>query len=401
VPPERNFPIYACQIGFKVKKPLDAIYLGDGAALKDDKHFYLPVALRQDVSKAQVWKVDTQTLAITASPTLPGKTPFHLPNSVAVSSNKVFAMFGVTDDGDTDLHQLTTSLQVEKKTNFKDPGSIWTTVAQLKATASGDVFMLIMRMDRNWQGDDHYIQYHYILRVEYANGKNKEISLDSVPGVKGGGFEIAPAWVNQYEDYQHPMAVSPNGDKVAIGIEGGFILIDVSSSRSEVVSLPSTKRAEDVLFAHDGYYLYFAHTPVDEMKGVMVSRVRVSNLRDTDALLLPPGEGSANLTRGQASGDIYKFSRAISLGLGPTLDRLFVSHGRTVMEILSGTHMQELPWKETVDLPCRLFQVKLGPGYQRNNQMRPTWLVYAIGAKYNDSDAGASETHLYVLVSLY
>ncbi len=397
VRPESGFPIYACQIGFKVKKPLDAIYLGDGAALKDDKHFYLPVALRQDVSKAQVWKVDTQTLAITAGPTLPGKTPFYLPNSVAVSSNKVFAMFG-----DTDLHQLSTSMQVEKKTSFEQPYPIIsTTVAQLKATAGGDVFMLIMRMDRNWQGDDHYIQYHYILRAEYANGKNKEIPLDSVPGIKGGSFSIAPAWVNQYEDYQHPMAVSPNGDKVAIGIEGGFILIDVSSSRSEVVSLLGTKRAEDVLFAHDGYYVYFAHTPVDEMKGVMVSRVRVSYLRDTDALLLPPDEGSVNLTRGQPPDDLYKYSRAISLALGPTLDRLFVSHGRNIMEILSGSHMQELPWKETVDLPCRLFQVKVGPGYQRDNQMRPTWLVYAIGAKHNDSDAGASETHLYVLVSLF
>ncbi|MGA9768047.1 MAG: hypothetical protein WBV94_03340 [Blastocatellia bacterium] len=391
-----RYPVYVCQIGFKVRKVLDAIYIGDGAAHRDDKSFYLPVALRRDVSQAQVWKVDEKTLVVTAGPTLPGKTPFYLPNSVAVSSNKVFAMFG-----DTDLHQLNTSLQVEKKTSFEDRNSITTTVAQLKATASGDVFMMIMRMDRNTQGDDRYLQYHYFLRVEYANGKNKEIPLDSVPGTQGGRFDVNPAWVTAYEDFQHPMAVSPNGDKVAIGIEGGFILTDVSSGRSEVVRLDGTMRAEDVVFAYDGYYVYFAHT-ASEGDGVLVYRIRVSNLRDTDAVLIDPGEGSVNLSRGRTPEALFKYPRAISLAVEPGVSRVFVSYGRTIRQILSGVTMEVLPWQETVELPCRLFQAKLGPGYQRQNQQRPTRLIYAVGAKYvsNEENVETSETHLYVLVSL-
>ena len=390
LPFNNRIPTYVCQIGYGLKKKLDGVYIGDGVSNKTDKHFYLPLAFPADLSTTQILKIDNHGFIPLASMAQKGGRFFSFPNSMSVSSDKVFAMFG-----NPELLILDQDLQVKSRKNYDDAGARFTAVLSLKATADGGIYMLIMKERRPHPPEK---EYYYSLVIE--RGQRTEISLDAVPGLRGGSFGKAPAWVDSSVTFMNPMAVSPDGNRVAIGIEGGLIIIDVPSRKNQVVGFTGAKRGQtmvtpttagDIVFSTAQNSILCVHNTSDS-NGVMVSRITLNDMKK-DSILLPAGEGGSLLTSDTSKvvspGEKKKVARALSIALDTGELCLFVSHGRTIMRVFLGFEMRVLPWRETVELPCRLIQVKLGPTFKpfkawvnRTLYMQSEQGMKAMGAKW-------------------
>lgn len=394
---------YVCQIGYGITKDLPAVYIGDGVSNKDDRYFYLPAALPQDPSKAQILRVDTQTLAHTASDAFPGGKLFSLPNAVGLSSNKVFAMFG-----DTDLYELSQTLQLSKKTSFARRNARFTWPLQLKATASGGIYMLAKIQD-------------FIERTQYvllAEGLTKSTQQQPFPPPREDTDTVKQISVSDLVDkrdsfsfnqvgaavFKSPMAVSPDGNLVVIAETGGFKLINFSASfpRADFNFLQQVAQPAGVVFSDNGYF-YFLHYPTSP-GGMRVTRVEAANPRNLRTISLPPIEGDFNMGPdpaqfGPAEGEL-NHARAFSLAVAPGGDYLYASQGKSILQILANS-MEVRPWRATVALPCRLITVKKGPAYQTGHGDVQTDLVYAIGAKVESDGKKVKEykTQLYALAA--
>jgi hypothetical protein len=147
------------------------------------------------------------------------------------------------------------------------------------------------------------------------------------------------------------------------------------------------------VFDPRGEWIYCAHSQSDN-KGLKISRVRVNNLQEKPlTLVLPSDEAVSDLTsdtRGAGTpGALYKRPRAASLIMSLDPKFLFVSQGKSILQI--DTNSMTVRRTLAVELPCRLIHVTQGPNR--------CWLVYAIGSTYNGngSNAGEFKTQLYKL----
>jgi hypothetical protein len=186
-----------------------------------------------------------------------------------------------------------------------------------------------------------------------------------------------------------PSAVSPRNERVreaAICISGGVFVVGNDANSIRTPALQSTGREEAVVFGRDGLEIYCAHSQGDN-EGLRISRVDNKTWNQTHTLLLPRGEGVANLTtdtRQRRPQDFDKASRSASIVLSADGKWIFVSHGQSIFKVEAAT----LTLRDThkIDLPCRLIYVGRG---RPTPDMHPVWgapssctLLYALGASY-------------------
>lgn len=394
--------VYVCQIDYGIRKDLPAVYIGDGASNKDDRYFYLPAALPQDPSKAQILKVDSQTLGYTASDPFPGGKLFSLPNAVALSSNKVFAMFG-----DTDLYELTQTLQFSKKTSYARRSARFTWPLQLKATASGGIYVLA-------KIEDFVERTQYVLLAE---GLPKDTQQQPFPPPRENTETVKEIAVTDLKDernplrrdapaalFKTPMAVSPDGKVVVVASEGGFRVINFSASYSlpQYNWLQQVAQPAAVVFSDNGYFYCLNYPPTPG--GLKLTRIEAANTRNLKTISLPPVEGDFNIGPdpsqfGPAPGEL-NHARAFSLAVAPGGDYVYATQGKTILQIHANS-MEVRPWRATVDLPCRLITVKKGPPYRARQGEVQTDLLFAIGAKVESDGKKVKEykTKLYALAA--
>lgn len=408
--PNKTETSYEFKISYLLKQDLDAVYVGDGVATERGEAIYLPVARRMALLTMEVWKINPENLSATKGPSVQSTGIFSTPNSIALSNEYIFAMFG-----DTDIHVVDSSLQVQGKVNV---GDVYAVVTGIKSQYDREYFVLGIKKDKT---NIQNISLHHLLSAKFIArnnsgpqkiiaGNSRDVSLDAVKGFreqnKMGGF---PAWVSSKT--VSPIAVStsivsPGGERVrevAVGIDGGLFVVGSSDRTIRVLALESAGREEEIVFGRDGKTIYTLHSQGDN-QGLRVSRVDNQTWKQTHGLTLPRGEEVADLltdTRQRTPGTPYKNHRAISMVIGRDEKLLFVSHGRSIFQI--DVAKMELRATFKVELPCRVFHVWHGKPTEAShgiygNPLSCT-LLYAIGASYRGDglQSGGSKTQLYKL----
>jgi len=410
--PNKSETSYECKISYLLKQELDALYIGDGVATDRGDAIYLPVARRNALVLMEVWKINPENFSASSkSPVVQSNAGmFATPNSIALSNEYIFAMFG-----DTDIQVLDSSLQVQGKVNV---GDVYAVVTGIKSQYEKEYFLLGIKKDKtNIQNISlhHLLSYKFIARrnsgqQEIMAGNIREISLDAVKGFreqnKMGGY---PAWVSSKS--VSPIAlstsnVSPQGERVrevAVAIDGGLFTVGSAERTIRVLALESAGREEEIVWGRDGKTIYCLHSQGDT-QGLRVSRVDNHAWKQTHGLTLPRGEGVADLltdTRQRTPGTPYKNHRSISMAISRDEKLLFVSHGRSIFQI--DIAKMELRQTFTVELPCRVFHVWYGKPTEGSHGVYGTplscTLLYAIGASYRGDgfQNRDSKTQLYKL----
>lgn len=411
--PNKDETSYECIVRYIRKQNLDNVYIGDGVASERGEAIYLPVGLPSIPAITQVLKINPEDLSVTPSanfqPIGPAPGAFATPNSIALSKEFVFAMFG-----DTDVHVLDFSLQVQDKVSVAD---VYAVVTGIKCANESEYYLLGIKKD---QSTVQNISFHHLLSSKaiakssgprkIVTGNGREVLLDAVKGFhdqnKMAGY---PAWVSSKT--VSPMAlstsiVSPGGERVrevAVCIDGGLFVVGSSESTIRVLALESAGREEEIVFGREGKSIYCLHSQGDN-QGLRVSRVDNQTWKQTHSLSLPIGEGVADLstdTRQPQPGKAYKNRRSASIVI--TLDEklLYVSHGRSIFEI----DVAKMQLRETfkVELPCRVFHVWSGKPTKDSHPVYGSpascTLLYAIGASYTGDGFRArdAKTQLYKL----
>ncbi|HKS39464.1 MAG TPA: hypothetical protein VJX74_02545, partial [Blastocatellia bacterium] len=386
-----NTPVYVCQIGYQLKQELNAVLIGDAASgfKRMSDLIYIPTANPQNVSQVQVCSVDLNSLATKPSATFTGKGIFSLPNSIDISDDKVFAMFG-----DTTARLFDNSLQPKGEPRQFKCG----VVTGMKTSGDDEIYVLATNID---QTNLQSIKYKYSLMRGHAHpaaGEPSELlTLDSVRGVREQNRVAgAPAWVTSLTN--PPMAIEPIrnsqiGRKVAICIEGGLIVIESRSEKIDVIALEGTGREEAILFDNVGDWIYCAHSEPNGME-LKISRVNTRNLREKHKTILLPTKETISpfimdIRSAEARQGLNRSQRAASLGMSLYNTPLFVSHGRTILQL--DTQSMTVRRSATVELPCRLMYVTQDRSF--------CWMVYAMGATGSSDGSSVKEykTHLYKL----
>lgn len=409
--PNKSETSYECKISYLRKQELDALYIGDGVATDRGDAIYLPLARPMALLTMEVWKVNPDNLSVTKGPSVQSSGIFSTPNSIALSNEYIYAMFG-----DTDIHVLDYSLQVQGKVNV---GDVYAVVTGIKCQNEQGYFLVGIKKDKT---NVQNISLHHLLSAKFIArnnsgpqkiiaGNSREVSLDAVKGFreqnKMAGF---PAWVSSKT--VSPMAVStsmvaPGGERVkevAVGIDGGLFVVGSSDRTIRVLALESAGREEEIVFGREGKSIYCLHSQGDN-QGLRVSRVDNHAWKQTHGLTLPRGEGVADLltdTRQRTPGTPYKNHRSISMVIGRDEKMLFVSHGQSIFQI--DVAKMELRRTFKVELPCRVFHVWFGKPTEGSHGIYGSpsscTLLYAIGASYRGDGLGEnrnSKTQIYKL----
>lgn len=409
--PNKSDTSYECKISYLLKQELDAVYIGDGIATERGDAIYLPVARRTALIIMEVLKINPENLSVSSksSAVQSNAGMFALPNSIALSSEYVYAMYG-----DTDIHVLDFSLQFKDKVNV---GDVYAAVTGIKCQDEKEYFLLGIKKDKT---NVQNVSRHHLLSLRYITRTNstpkiiagtiREISLDAVKGLceqnKMAGY---PAWVSSKT--VSPMALStsmqsPLGERVrevAVCIDGGLFTVGTAERTIRVLPLESAGREEEIVYGKEGRTIYCLHSQGDN-QGLRVSRVDNHAWKQTHGLTLPRGEGVTDLltdTRPRTPGIPYKNHRSISMVLSRDEKYLFVSHGRSIFQI--DVAKMELRATFKVELPCRLFHVWFGKPTEGSHGIYGTpyscTLLYAIGASYRGDGLQnrESKTQLYKL----
>ena len=407
--PNKNETSYELKISYLRKQELKAVYIGDGVATERGEAIYLPVALATIQAVTQVLKINPEDLSVTPSanfqPIGPAPGAFATPNSIALSNEYIFAMFG-----DTDIHVMDYSLQVQDKVSVNDS---YTLATGIKCHYDSEYFLLGLKKDKSI--------FHYVLAAKFITksrsgprkitfGNNRDVSLDAVKGFREQNrIPGSPAWVSAAT--VSPMALSPSmvsalGERVrevAVGIDGGLFVVGSSDRTIRVLALESARREEDIVFGREGKNIYCLHSQADN-QGLRLSRVDNKTWKQTHSLSLPRGEAVADLTTDteqRQPGTPYKNRRAASMVCTRDEQLLFVSHGRSIFKIDAATMSLRETYK--MELPCRVFHVWSGKPTQDSHAVygspNSCTLLYAIGANYrgNGFDAKEFKTQLYKL----
>lgn len=408
--PNKSETSYECKISYLRTKELNAVYIGDGVASERGEAIYLPVARPLALVLNEVLKINPEDLSVSQSAIIQSTGVFSSPNSIALSNEYIFAMFG-----DTDIHVLDYSLQVQDKVNV---GDVYAVVTGIKSQYEREYFLVGIKKDKT---NIQNISLHHLLSAKFITrnnsgprkiiaGNSREVSLDAVKGFREqnrmAGF---PAWVSSKT--VSPMAlstsiVSPGGERVrevAVAIDGGLFVVGSSDRTIRTLALESAGREEEIVFGRDGKSIYCLHSQGDN-QGLRVSRVDNRTWKQTHGLSLPRGEGVVDLTtdtRRREPGTPYKNQRAISMVVGLDEKLLFVSHGRSIFQI--DVAKMELRQTFKVELPCRVFHLWFGKPTEGSHAVYGSPLscnlLYAIGATYrgNGMEGRDMKTQLYKL----
>ncbi|HEU4768928.1 MAG TPA: hypothetical protein VFS77_16200 [Pyrinomonadaceae bacterium] len=410
--PNQSETSFQCKVRYLLKQVLPYVHAGDGMATTNGSAIYLPVTDPQGQILMKVLKIDPENLSMRASSTIQSTNLFSTPNSVVVSPPFVFAMWG-----DTDIHVYDHELEYQNKVSV---GDTYAAVLTAKGAYTTQCFWLGIKKDRTVTQS---ISSHYSVAnkpILKSSGPNKiisdltrDVSVDSVKAFRAqnrmAGF---PEWVSSKTISPialSPMSVSPGGDQVrevAVCIDGGLFVVGLPNKPIRALALESAGQEEGIGFGKDGKTIYCLHSQ-GENQGLRLSRVDNVALKQTHSLVLPRGEGVADLatdTRQRQAGTSYKSFRSTSMVVDYEEKQIFVSHGRTIFKIDVAT----MTVKETftMELPCRVFHVWWGkptqaPHPDYGSPLGCT-LVYAIGATYrgNGMDSRDHKTHLYKLAVL-
>ena len=411
--PNKSETSYEFKISYLLKQELkDALYIGDGVATERGDAIYLPVARAMALLTMEVWKINPENLSASKSQSIESRAGiFATPNSVVVSNEYIYALFG-----DTDIHVLDFSLQLQGKVSV---GDVYAVLTGIKCQNEKEYFVLGIKKDKT---NVQNISLHHLLSFKFItkanSGPNKiqaanirEISLDQAKGLREQNRMAGyPAWVSSKT--VSPMAlstakVSPFGEhqrEIAVCIDGGLFTVGASERMIRALALEAAGREEEIVWGRDGKAIYCLHSQGDT-QGLRVSRVDNNAWKQTHGLTLPRGEGVADLltdTRQRTPGIPYKNYRSTSMVISRDEKWLFVSHGRSIFQI--EVAKMELRQTFKVELPCRVFHVWSGKPTEGSHGVYGSplscTLLYAIGASYRGDglqENRTSKTQIYKL----
>lgn len=409
--PEKDDTTYWFKIGYLLKQELKAVYIGDGVATEKGDAIYLPVAHNSVQAIVQVWKINPENLSTSSTTNVQIQSTgvFSTPNSIALSDECVFAMFG-----DLDIHVLDYSLQYLGKANVSNS---YTVVTGIKGYYQPIYFLLGLWKDKVAIQDisfHHIVGLRSILKSKSSPGKlifdnSTEVRLDAVKGFREQNRMAGyPAWVSSRT--VSPMAISTSfvsgrGERVkevAVCIDGGMFTVGSTDKTIRELALESAGREEEIVYGREGKTIYCLHSQGDN-QGLRVSRVDNNAWKQTHGLSLPRGDGVVDLTtdtRQRQPGTPYKNQRSVSMVISRDEKWLFVSHGRSIFKI--DVAKMELRETYTMELPCRVFHVWSGKPTESHivyGTPLSCILLYAIGASYrgNGFEGKEFKTHLYKL----
>ncbi len=410
--PNKNETSYECLVTYLRKQEVKGVYIGDGVATERGESIFLPVADASMQIVGRVFKIDPENLSITQSQMIlnTGGGVFATPNSIALSNDYIFAMFG-----NTDMYVLDYSLRILKdKADVTDSFAV---VTGIGCAYSNETFLLGVKKDKTTVQN---ISSHYSLVAKiigktssekgFATGNSRDVSLDNVKGFREQNRMTGyPAWVSSMT--VSPMApstsnVTPGGDnvrEVAVCIDGGLFVVGKADKPIRVLPLESAGREEDIVFGREGKSIYCLHSQGDN-QGLRLSRIDNVTWKQTHGLSLPRGEGVEDLatdTRQRQAGTSYKNYRSASMAIGLDEKLLFVSHGRSIFKV--DVANMELRGTFKTELPCRVFHVWWGKPTEASHAVYGTpsscTLLYAIGARYTGDGINSNnfKTQLYKL----
>jgi hypothetical protein len=374
IPLPRDEEVYICDVGLKTMKELDGVRLGDGVTGRDGQAIYIPMAKPQESVNAQVMRVEGGSITYREAPAdIRGKL-FSLPNAVTVSDDKVYAMFG-----DNALYQSTRSLEGWSRTEIAGYDGI----SALAAAPNGRLFIVARKLE----GFPERLPFYYLLVKQ-----NDSESVQQIP-LKKIGFPVDVP----------PLAVSPVSVLAAVGDQGGVLLAEYTTSQTMSVRFEGAGAPGHVVFSPDGRWIYCVHSsnsigsnPRRLVAGrqVRVSRVHAFDQVKTNTITLPDTEGDFAITGNTRTSFPVnvknKEQAALTLAVSPDSRTLFVSAGKTLMKIDTGSFTLQ-PWRATVETPCRLISVSKGWGN--------AWTLYALGSYYvgDGNTVDEYKTRLYAI----
>jgi hypothetical protein len=386
---DKDATSYELKISYRRAQELDAVYIGDGVASLNNDAIYLPVALGNQTSQVQVRKIDPIALTSTSSPTYNSSGVFSTPNSVVLSHEFVFAMFG-----DNDVYAFDYGLQFQDKANFSHA---YTLTTQIKCQYESIVYMLGMKQDKT----NPNISMHFLMGTKFINknttgprkiayGDLTDTSLDAVPGCVPPRLPKYPPWVSPTNvspmalSQGYPSVTGERGRDLAVCIEGGMFLVTPNRPPRQL-KLDGTGREEEILFGPNGRSIYCLHSQASN-PALRVSRIDAAGLSLQKTLNLPLGQDVADLTSGVSPTPGIPFKNQRSISMIRTADEqfLFVSHGKTIFRINAAT--MAVTDTYTMPLPCRVFHIWRGRPTTASrppfNAPGPCLLLYAIGAQF-------------------
>lgn len=362
---------YEVSLRYQVERKLNGAYLGDGVPSRDGASIYVPLAEPPNVTNAKILKIDANNLQTTAQASVVGRQIFSCPNSIAVLSDLVIAIFNREHFNIFD-HSL-------KPQSGPMLGLFeYNIITNLKSPAGNILFFMGMEEHPTWQ---YRYSYKYD-RWSLSPVRHEENGvIDFLKGFRPGRVPGAAPWVSP--DTISPMDVRL-GAVIAICVEGGIIGYDLKNSGNEIgVELPGTGREHAILVDPTEHLVFSAHSK-SSGAGLMISRINIANQRENVTSELP-GSITHMVTdpKTQTSPNMeYYRPRAVSLLATP--DALFVSHARKIY-VLDKTTLKP---RQNVQLPLflRLIQVRRGkaPGSKHPTYGDPPdcYYVWAIGSRY-------------------
>lgn len=386
--------LYECAIGYRVTKEFDGIFIGDGVPAADGNSFYLATISPDNLSAVNTRQKTVPSFVDIGSVSVTGPNVFSIfsvPNSISLIGDRLVGSFGLNTIFLRDL-----TLQEKQRFTLNGATAIIAMAVGLRGTTLG---LLWMKEEKVGQTSKYSYTYS---RKKIAQDKLIDVadhSLDSVQGISTQNrVPNAPAWVPS--TFIPPMSVSPDAEFAVIGIEGGLVVLDVLREfRAYVVPIQGTGRAEAVLYSNTGEILCAHSQPNNQ--GLVLSYI-LRDMKRFKSLTLPGAvTNMITDTRSLKTPAVqYKQHRAVSI-VDVLPGSFCVSHGKTIYAIKKNDLTVES--SVTVDLPCRLIQVKNDRAPYGEHPIfgfaKPCYIVLAVGSTYNGdgSNAGGFKTQLYRL----
>ncbi|MET0646942.1 MAG: hypothetical protein ABW208_10005 [Pyrinomonadaceae bacterium] len=375
IPPQRHDTPYSLQVRLKLMSTkssnvLDGVRVGDGALSRDGKYVWVALARPYNINKVRILRMNTDTLS-TAEQVV--ETPggiFSLPNAIALSDRHYYAMLG-------EISYYQGSPELELPAKRKVDG--YNEFMALAASPGGSLYF-IGRWEK-WEGAERLPVYTLV-----NENNSVVIQLDRLRSAAAGV----------------PMAVSPDGKTVAICISGGMLVVDVPNKKVHE-AMPALPEPAAVAFTNDGQWVYFAHMTrvmsvnprrADSGRNITISRVNINRPTVVGGKGLDNVNGNfsvtANTKQSFRPNEYPKEQVALTLAVSPDDKFLFVSAGTSIMRFAIGPDSFNLqPWRENVEMPCRLVGVKMAGG--------GSYTVIALGSYYRGDGTTVDEykTQLY------
>lgn len=360
---------YDCAIRYKLEQALGGVYIGDGVPSRDLASFYVPLASPPTGEKAEVLKIEADTLSIKAHDAREASGVFVTPNSLTVLRDQVLAIFK-----DNYIYVYDLSLNFSRRV----PVAWQQVITCLKGSANDTRFHTLGLQFRG-VGVKH--SYNFAVRSLMEHVDERDLNLDAQKGFRQTRMDDAPAWVTPYTF--SPMDVVA-GVLAVISVEGGLFLIDLKKKTVMEVAVDGAGRQEAVSIDPVQPAVFCAHSRPN-LDGLKITRINTTEVNDKRSTTLPSAITYMveDTTSSTLRSPIW-YNRARAASLLVTHDLLFVSHGTKIYVLDKNTLAQRQ--EITLDLPCRLIQARRGkaPGEKHPvyGDPKDCYFVWAIGSSY-------------------